>query len=42
VLTEEVIKTALAAGSADLPTPLTLIEEAELVETLKGFIKSTD
>jgi CO/xanthine dehydrogenase FAD-binding subunit len=41
VLTEAVIKTAIAAGSADLPTPLPQIEEAELVETLKGFIKST-
>ncbi|HXV44137.1 MAG TPA: hypothetical protein VEC96_13800, partial [Anaerolineae bacterium] len=41
VLAEEMIKTAIAAGSADLPIPLAQIEEAELVETLKGFIKST-
>jgi hypothetical protein len=41
VLTEAVIKTAIAVGSADLPGPLTSIEEAELVEMLSGFIKFT-
>jgi hypothetical protein len=41
VLTEAVIKTAIAVGSADLPGPLTQIEEAALVEILNGFIRST-
>jgi CO/xanthine dehydrogenase FAD-binding subunit len=41
VLAEEMIKTAIAAGSADLLTPLTQIEAVKLVETLKGFIQST-
>jgi len=39
VIAEPLIEAAIAAGRADLPAPLTQIEQAELVEVLKGFIK---
>jgi hypothetical protein len=39
VIAEPLIEAAIAAGRSDLPTPLTRIEQAELVEVLKGFIK---
>jgi CO/xanthine dehydrogenase FAD-binding subunit len=39
VIAEPLIEAAIAASRADLPTPLTQIEQAELVEVLKGFIK---
>jgi CO/xanthine dehydrogenase FAD-binding subunit len=34
---EDLIKTAIAAGSADLPTPLTQTEQTKLVEVLKSL-----
>ena len=38
VIDEQLIKAAIAAARADLPTPLTQIEQAELVEVLKGAL----
>jgi CO/xanthine dehydrogenase FAD-binding subunit len=39
VIDEGLIKTAIAAGSADLPTPLTQIEQPKLAEVLKRLSK---
>ncbi|MBN1218835.1 MAG: hypothetical protein JXM69_07905 [Anaerolineae bacterium] len=37
-LTEELIQTAIAVGSKDLPKPLTTAEQSRVAEVLQGFI----